>query len=132
MPGQNVAPVREAVKAILRQFLLPPYCGFEGTGWPLQKTVEPLELLAVAARVPGVAKINSVLLGLESGDTQTAVSLSSLQLPRLAGLSVQPGAPQALADLRGGDAPARHDKSRTRTRAADRMSLKADGRKVTQ
>ena len=105
VPGQNVAPVREAVKAILRQFLSPLYGGFEGTGWPLQKTVEPLELLAVAARVPGVAKINSVLLGLESGETQTAVSLTSLQLPRLAGLSVQPGEPQSLADLRGGEAP---------------------------
>ena len=101
VPGQDLAPVREAVKDILRQFLSPLYGGFDGTGWPLQKTVEPLELLAVAARVPGVAKVNSVLVALETGAAQTAVSLTSLQLPRLAGLSVQSGEPQSLDDLRG-------------------------------
>ena len=107
VPGQNLAPVREAAKGILRQFLSPLYGGFEGTGWPLQKTVEPLELLAVAARVPGVAKVNSVLVALETGEAQTAVPLTGLKLPRLAGLSVQPGDAQSLDDLRGsgGDVP---------------------------
>jgi len=104
-PGQNVAPIREAVKEILRQFLSPLTGGFEGSGWPLQKPVEPLELLAVAARVPGVAKVNSVLVALQTGGAQTAVPLTGLQLPRLAGLAVQSGSPQPLDDLRGGAAP---------------------------
>ncbi|MEP6708050.1 MAG: baseplate J/gp47 family protein, partial [Pyrinomonadaceae bacterium] len=78
VPGASIAEVRTAVKAELIRFLspLPPetsnqldnqvalfstpqYAGMQ-RGWPLGKAVSPLELLAVASRVPGVLKINKI------------------------------------------------------------------------
>ncbi len=99
IPGRDVAPVREEVKAAIKQFLSPLTGGFEQKGWPLEKTVEAGEILAVATRVAGVAKVNQVLI--ESAQNTGNVPITGLQLPRLAGLGVQLGQPQSLAELRG-------------------------------
>lgn len=103
IPGANVAPVREAVKQALRQFLSPLIGGFDQRGWPLGKVVERLELWAVATRVEGVAKVNEVLL---AGNPDVAtdpdrISITGLQLPRLIGLAVQAGEPRPIEELRG-------------------------------
>jgi hypothetical protein len=105
IPGWDVAPVREAVEQGLRDFLSPLSGGFEGTGWPLSKAVERLELWAVATRVEGVAKVNGVLLTDSTGASLDRVPIVGLQLPRLMGLSVGPGEPQALDELRGAAPP---------------------------
>lgn len=106
IPGHDVAEVREKVKARLRQFLSPLTGGFEGQGWQLNKDVERLELLVVAARVEGVATVNEVLLAGETGSATEPIPIKGLQLPRLVGLAVQAGEPQELAELRGdGGAP---------------------------
>jgi predicted phage baseplate assembly protein len=101
VPGRDLAPVREAVKAAIRAFLSPLTGGFDGAGWPLQKSVEKLELWAVATRVDGVSKVTDVLLGDEAGDAKDRVPMAGLELPWLIGLSVQSGEPQELAELRG-------------------------------
>jgi hypothetical protein len=61
-----------------------------------------LQLWAVASRVSGVLLVNDVLL---SSDTTTLVhqpqvEMQGLELPRLLGISVLPGAPMSLEDLR--------------------------------
>jgi predicted phage baseplate assembly protein len=105
VPGYDLAPVREAVKASLRQHLSPLFGGYDGQGWPLEKAVEALELWAVATRVEGVAKVNGVQLGAESGPATDRIALTGLQLPRLESLSVQSGEAELLADLRGDEQP---------------------------
>lgn len=99
--GEPFAPVREDVKSIVTQFLSSLKGGFELEGWPLSRPVEAAELLAVAARVSGVSKVNEVLLGTASGSGKQTISLSGLQLPRLAGIEVQSGSAQSLDELRG-------------------------------
>jgi hypothetical protein len=101
VPGADAAPVREAVRATLRAFLSPLFGGFEGAGWPLERRVDALELLAVAARVPGVARVNGVLLAAGDAAMGDAVEISGLELPRLLAVSVRQGDPLPLDDLRG-------------------------------
>ena len=71
--GQSVAAVRDAIKATLTAFLAPlpqdsssPTADLSfqhaDTGWPRLKSVVPLELLAVASRVPGVDLVRPVLV----------------------------------------------------------------------
>ena len=141
VPGWSIAEVRQAVKAELMRFLspLPPdrnsllekqmpffsapqYTGME-RGWPLGKAVSPLELLAVASRVPGVLKINKVYVAdatmalsrdTVSPDapscTDLPVSMTGLQLPRVMTLNVAIGEALSVNQLRGdeelGAAPA--------------------------
>lgn len=101
VPGTDLAPVREAVKNMLRAFLSPLYGGFEAQGWPLDRDVDALELLAVAARVSGVAKVNGVLLAKGSEAEAATVSISGLMLPHLRAVGVRVGTPQPLDELRG-------------------------------
>ncbi|HYA08569.1 MAG TPA: hypothetical protein VEG24_03210, partial [Gaiellaceae bacterium] len=114
--GESVADVRDAIKATLLAFLSPlpqdaasptadltfPHAK---TGWPRLKSVVPLELLAVASRVPGVDLVRPVLI---VEDTQTAsvsgsdpISMAGLELPLVVGISVLAGDPQPLDQLRG-------------------------------
>src|SRR4029077_8753711 len=58
MSGSDVATVREAVAAALKKFLSPLNGGTDQTGWPVQKAVPSLELLAQTVRVPGVVSVN--------------------------------------------------------------------------
>src|SRR5918911_1221626 len=81
-------------------FAAPQYASMQ-RGWPLGKAVSPLELLAVASRVPGVLKINKIYVAdstmmlskdAQSPDAPTCsdlpVTLTGLQLPRVMALSV--------------------------------------------
>jgi hypothetical protein len=106
--GHTVPEVRDAVKARLRAVLAPTRVdgatdlpGRED-GWPLSTAVNVKDLWAEAARVPGVLRINGVLLADARG---TAIpdeqALHGLQLPRLLGLSVEAGDPVSIDTLRG-------------------------------
>ena len=131
VPGASIAEVRAAVEAELIRFLsplppetrdqldpaplfsLPQYAAMQ-RGWPLGKAVSPLELLAVASRVPGVLKINKIYVAdasmalansLQSPDAPSCsdlpVTLTGLQLPRVMTLNVAIGAALSLNQLRG-------------------------------
>lgn len=102
LAGRDIGPVREAVKAEVRRFLSPLLGGHLGTGWPLVTPVNRLEVLAVAARVDGVAKVFDVLLTDKDGAALDQVPMAtSLHLPRLMAIDVRQGDPLPLADLRG-------------------------------
>jgi len=100
VPGVSVPPVREAVKAAVKEFLSALKGGFNGEGWPLEKTVENLEIWAKATQVEGVSKVNEVLLAKEDGGPVDRVEMNGLQLPRILGLSVQSGQAKSLDQLR--------------------------------
>lgn len=102
VPGRSVAVIRENVKKALRQFLSPFHGGFDKGGWPLDNSVERLELWASAARVDGVSKINNVFMARSDGPlVEERIHLSGMQLPKLMGLSVQLGEPMEIDALRG-------------------------------
>jgi hypothetical protein len=121
VPGESVAAVRDAVKAALLRFLAP--LGDAGpcqdpaevtrdaafphhaTGWPRDKPVVALELLAAASKVPGVRLVRPVLIGTgDTGESET-IEISGLELPRVVGLDVLSGDPLPLAQLRGVQPP---------------------------
>jgi predicted phage baseplate assembly protein len=102
MPGRAVGPVREAVKAAVRAFLSPLNGGHGRTGWPLLTPVSRLELIAVVARVDGVAKVFDLIVAGQGGTVVEQVEMrSALHLPRLVGLEVRQGDPLPIADLHG-------------------------------
>lgn len=131
VPGASIAEVRAAVKAELTRFLSPlppetsnqldnqvalfstPQYASQQRGWPLGKAVSPLELLAVASRVPGVLKINKIYVAdattaaTQGGQTDTPtcsdlpVMLTGLQLPRVMTLNVAIGEALSINQLRG-------------------------------
>jgi hypothetical protein len=71
-------------------------------GWPLQRAVNRLDLMAEVARVPGVLRVNELLLAAGSGgNVPTEVAMRALQLPRIAALAVESGAALPLDALRG-------------------------------
>ncbi len=96
VPGMNIPPVREAVKVAVKDFLSPLKGGFDGTGWPLEKTVENLELWAKATQVGGVSKVNGVLLAKDDGTEVDRIEMNGLQMPRIIGLDVQSGDPKSI------------------------------------
>jgi len=106
--GYTVPEVRDSVKVRLRALLAPSRTdgatdlpGFED-GWPLQRAVNRLELWAEIARVRGVLRVNDVLLANGSGaELPTELALHGLQLPRIAGLSVELGDPLPINTLLG-------------------------------
>ena len=113
--GVSIAEVRDAVRAALLAFLAPlpqasgngPFA-HAGSGWPREKPVVPLELLAVASRVPGVNLVRPVLLAAGGGAASDSdpVPMTGLELPFVAGMSVVAGDPLALDELRGSAPPA--------------------------
>ena len=75
-------------------------------GWPLRKPVVALELAAIAARVPGVSAVNTMLLaGTDDTDATPSVSMRGLDLPRVAGIMVTIGSAIPLSELRGATSP---------------------------
>lgn len=99
--GRSLPPIREAVQRAIRTFLAPIDTGDE-PGWELGKAVDRLEIWTAAAKVDGVAKVVDVVLGDGSSpDPVARVVLADLQLPHLAGLSVQSGDAAPIDDLRG-------------------------------
>lgn len=92
VPGQAEAPLVNAVTAAVAQFLSPLTGGFEGHGWPLGKSVEPAEILAAASRVPGVARINGVIIVDEAGNAlPNGLAINGLELPRANPIRVASG-----------------------------------------
>ena len=94
-------------------FSTPEYATMQ-RGWPLGKAISPLELLAVASRVPGVLKINKIYVAdatmglsrnVETPDAPTCsdlpVTLTGLQLPRIMTLNVAIGEALSINQLRG-------------------------------
>ncbi len=112
--------VRERVKRRLTEYLAPArdpqraaaegdtalsYPGMED-GWPLRKAVNRLELMAEVSREPGVLKVDELILARGSeGAVDVEVPLRGLQLPRIAGLSVEAGSAVPLDGLRGTSVP---------------------------
>jgi predicted phage baseplate assembly protein len=113
-PGSSIAEVRTHVTAALRQILsplpsaaqpgggdafTPPYPHADG-GWPLRTAVSVAELTAYVTRVAGVRLVNGLRLAKGVEAERDRIELSGLELPRIAGCVVGPGA-TPLADLRG-------------------------------
>jgi hypothetical protein len=108
--------VRERVKQRLVEYLAPARdpervareggtaLAFPGMddGWPLRKAVNRLELMAEVSREPGVLRVNELILarGAE-GPVAVEVPMQGLELPRIAGLSVEVGGATPLDALRG-------------------------------
>ncbi|MFL6210644.1 MAG: baseplate J/gp47 family protein [Pyrinomonadaceae bacterium] len=119
LAGVSPAPVREAVKQALLQFLAPlpasasvlldnqaallttPQYADTQRGWPLRKPVTDRELLAVASRVPGVLLVNDVKIAEGTKAASAQIPMTGLELPRVAGISVSIGDPVDLDQLRG-------------------------------
>jgi hypothetical protein len=104
--GASIPQVREDVKQRLLGFLrpLPPENEVDG-GWPLQRSVQQLDLVAEASRVAGVRHVNSLLLAAGGGGAVASVDLDGwLVLPRVAGISAVAGDALDLDALRGSSA----------------------------
>jgi hypothetical protein len=101
VPGQEQGPVLDRVEVALRRFLSPLAGGFDGRGWPLEKEVTQGEVLAAAARVPGVARVVGLLVGNPAGDEIATLPMANLQLPRLLGVTVTSGTPVPLSEVAG-------------------------------
>lgn len=98
--GYATGPVREAVKQALYRFLSPLYGGQQRAGWALSTAVLPQELEAIVARVEGVRLVEQLFLGSATANNVSNITLSGLQLPRLAGVSVTDGPAIPLDQLR--------------------------------
>lgn len=101
IPGTDLTPVIDNVKKEIRSFLSSLTGGFENEGWQLEKNIEAMEIMIIAARVSGVSKVNSILLSTDKSSSTQKIQITGLQLPRLVGLGVQQGDPQDIAELRG-------------------------------
>jgi len=101
LTGQEQGPVLERVDVEVRRFLSPLAGSFSGGGWPLDKAVEPAEILATAARVSGITRVGEVLLGNSDGNTIASLPIAGLELPRLLGIAVAIGAAIPIDELRG-------------------------------
>ncbi|MEM7051211.1 MAG: putative baseplate assembly protein [Acidobacteriota bacterium] len=100
-PGREQGPVLDRGEVAIRRFLSPLVGGFEGTGWPLEKTIEAGEVLGAVSRVDGVASILELTLGDGSGGAIERLELSGLELPRVIGVSVVAGPAVPLDVLTG-------------------------------
>jgi hypothetical protein len=106
--GGSIPQVRDDVKQRLLAYLTPlPPDGETDGGWPLQRSVMQLDLVAEASRVDGVRHVNGLELAAGGGPPVTSVDLGGwLVLPRVAGISVVAGDAPDLDALRGtGPAP---------------------------
>lgn len=116
--GYTIAEVADAVKVRLRAYLSPlppegsdfsttdgPLYGPEVDpalrGWPLGRPVHARALMAEAARVPGVVEVADIQLALDTGGKVDAISITGIELPELAGISVVGGDPIDIGLLRG-------------------------------
>jgi hypothetical protein len=95
--------VIQAVRDTLRLYLssLPPG-GPDGEGWPLARKLQKKELEAVAARVPGVAFVDSLYMGIGNAvDVEEYDGLSELLLPRVDTIAVRAGEAELLEAVLG-------------------------------
>ena len=106
VPGFDPAPVIENVKAAVHVFLSALTGGFAQSGWPLNKTVDALEVSATVTRVEGVSKVNQIRLSESTGPEVAEVLMEGLQLPRLMKVAVVEGDASTIEEIRGEvDAP---------------------------
>jgi hypothetical protein len=107
VPGAAIPQVREDVKRRLLAFLAPlPLPGETDGGWPLQRSVMQLDLVAEANRVDGVRRVNGLSVAAGSGSPAASIDLGGwLELPRVVGVSVTAGDPVELDALRGTRTP---------------------------
>ncbi len=106
--GASTGEVREAIKQAMFDFLSPlpnPRNADPQRGWPLLKSVIDRELMAIASRVPGVMLIKDVLVAQGTNDPKGEISMAGLELPRIAGISINVGDPIAIDQLRGQPSP---------------------------
>jgi len=106
--GASVATGREAIKQALYNFLSPlpnPNNADPERGWPLLKPVVDRELLAVASRVRDVSLIKDVIVAEGSQAPNGEISMTGLELPRIAGLAISLGDPIPIDQLRGQPTP---------------------------
>lgn len=101
VPGRNEGVVQEEVRRSIEKFLSPLTGGFEEQGWPLEKQVDAAEISAAAARVDGIAKVNQVLIGDESGEKTLPIGMEGLELPRLTAVVVASGDPPTAEEVLG-------------------------------
>lgn len=98
----SIAEVREAVKQELLNFLSPlPKGAVNPTGWPLNKPVVDLELVAVASRVSGVLLVSGIKIAQGNKGTESQIPMTGLDLPFIAGISVVIGDPLDIDQVRG-------------------------------
>jgi predicted phage baseplate assembly protein len=98
---EYLAPARDAERAAAEGLSALALPGMEN-GWPLRKAVNRLELMAEVSREPGVLRVDELLLAAGAeGNVPSEVPMKGLQLPRIAGLSVQAGGALPLDALRG-------------------------------
>jgi hypothetical protein len=121
VPGRSVAVVAQDVRRRLLRFLSPlgrapddpaaerpavPEAPDSPTpaprpGWPLQKAVVALELVAEASRVDGVRLVRSIQLAEGGAAARDQIEMTGLELPRVLGISIVDGDAVALDQLRG-------------------------------
>lgn len=101
VPGFDPAPVREAVKTEIQRFLSPLFGGFSNSGWPLEKTVDALEISATVTRVDGVSKVNQLKLSESIGPEVSEILMGGLNLPRVMKIAVVEGDALTIEDIRG-------------------------------
>jgi hypothetical protein len=102
IPGKAQGPLADLVAQAIQDFLSPLDGGFDGTGWPLNKTVEPAEVQSAASRVPGVAKVTGVLIVDDQGNAlPDGLALSGIELPRVNPVRVSIGAVPTAAQILG-------------------------------
>jgi hypothetical protein len=123
LAGVSPAETREAVKKTLLDFLAPvrqdvdspralslenqaaflitPQYAWLQKGWPLRKAVTDRELMAVAGRVPGVQLVTDVFIADGGKPPASPIAMNGLELPRVAGVSVNIGEPIDIDQLRG-------------------------------
>jgi hypothetical protein len=101
IPGRAEGPVREAVRQAVLDFISPLRGGFEAVGWPLNHAVEVAEITAAAARVPAVAKVNELRLGMSTGEVEAVVPIEGLQLPRVMAVEVVGGSAPSIEEIQG-------------------------------
>lgn len=128
LAGMSPAETREAVKKTLLDFLAPvrqdvdsprslslenqaaflitPQYAWLQKGWPLRKAVTDRELMAVASRVPGVQLVTDVIIAEGDKAPASPIAMNGLELPRVAGISVNIGEPINIDQLRGQPAAA--------------------------
>jgi hypothetical protein len=107
--GYSPGPVVEDVKQELRNFLSPLIGGPADEGWSLGQPVLQRELEAVATRVEGVKFVNDLYVSLApekysdvtalSATPMDKVELETMELPRIAGLSVLSGDAISIGEL---------------------------------
>jgi predicted phage baseplate assembly protein len=103
-PGASVAQVREDIKKEIYAFLSPlPATQGPGhaQGWPIWKPVIDRELLAIASRVRDVLFITGLIVAWDDEPPANEIPMLGLELPRIAGLSINAGDPISIDQLRG-------------------------------